>query len=295
MTALATYVPAQAAAMGFLSRYERNTLKLYTHVIRSLFTWCDSQGLDPLSLERVHLELYRRYLADDKGNAASTVAHALTTIRHFYRSAVTDRYITYSPAEHLNIPKAQRDETRLIGLSRHELSALLAHAEATCPKRWVLVSLMGIMGMRVSEACSLQVESTQLEVQSYRAMTFIGKGSKPATMPLPTPVARAVDAAIGERATGPLLTRQDGAALDRRTAWRWVRSLGKGIGVPNLHPHALRHTMVTLMLNAGVSLRDTQIAARHSDPRQTEKYDRARNNFDRHGSHILAATVAGTR
>ncbi|MFG3299221.1 tyrosine-type recombinase/integrase [Micromonospora chersina] len=44
----------------------------------------------------------------------------------------------------------------------------------------------------------------------------------------------------------------------------------------------LRHTVVTTMLDAGVSLRDLQIAARHADPRTTMRYDRARKNLDRH-------------
>jgi integrase/recombinase XerD len=51
----------------------------------------------------------------------------------------------------------------------------------------------------------------------------------------------------------------------------------------------LRHTFVTTMLDAGVSLRDVQIAARHADPRTTMRYDRARKNLDRHPNYILAA------
>ena len=52
--------------------------------------------------------------------------------------------------------------------------------------------------------------------------------------------------------------------------------------MPRMHPHMLRHTFVTTMLDAGVSLRDVQIAARHADPRTTMRYDRARKNLDRH-------------
>jgi hypothetical protein len=58
----------------------------------------------------------------------------------------------------------------------------------------------------------------------------------------------------------------------------------------------LRHTFVTTMLDAGVDLRDVQIAARHADPRTTMRYDRARQNLDRHPNYILAAFMAsGTR
>jgi integrase/recombinase XerD len=54
----------------------------------------------------------------------------------------------------------------------------------------------------------------------------------------------------------------------------------------------LRHTFVTTMLDAGVGLRDVQIAARHADPRTTMRYDRARQNLDRHPNYILAAYMA---
>jgi len=54
----------------------------------------------------------------------------------------------------------------------------------------------------------------------------------------------------------------------------------------------LRHTYVTTMLDAGVSLRDVQIAARHADPKTTMRYDRARKNLDRHPNYILAAYMA---
>jgi integrase/recombinase XerD len=57
-------------------------------------------------------------------------------------------------------------------------------------------------------------------------------------------------------------------------------------------PHMLRPTFVTTMLDAGVHLRDVQIAARHADPRTTMRYDRARKNLDRHPNYILAAYVA---
>ena len=56
--------------------------------------------------------------------------------------------------------------------------------------------------------------------------------------------------------------------------------------MPRLHPHMLRQTFVTTMLDAGVDLRDVQIAARHADPRTTMRYDRARKNLDRHPNYI---------
>jgi len=59
-----------------------------------------------------------------------------------------------------------------------------------------------------------------------------------------------------------------------------------------MHLHMLRHTYVTTMFDAGVDLRDVQIAARHADPRTTMRYDRARTTLDRHPNYILAAYMA---
>ncbi len=82
--------------------------------------------------------------------------------------------------------------------------------------------------------------------------------------------------------------------MDRHCATRRLHALAKqgGVTTTRMHPHMLRHTFVTTMLDAGIDLRDVQIAARHADPRTTMRYDRARNNLDRHPNYILAAYMA---
>jgi integrase/recombinase XerD len=121
-----------------------------------------------------------------------------------------------------------------------------------------------------------------------------GKGTKIVLIPLPPAVGRAVDRAVGDRASGPILLNSHGARMDRHAATRRLRHLadGAGLKIARAHPHMLRHTFVTTMLDAGVDLRDVQIAARHADPRTTMRYDRARNNLDRHPNYILAAYMA---
>ena len=59
--------------------------------------------------------------------------------------------------------------------------------------------------------------------------------------------------------------RHDGQRLDSRTAYRWVRSIGKHAGLDRIHPHMLRAAFIMAALDAGVPLRDVQIAARHAD------------------------------
>ena len=119
------------------------------------------------------------------------------------------------------------------------------------------------------------------------------QGNKPTTIPLVPRTARTIDLAVGERHEGPILRRRDGQRLDRRTAHRWVRSIGRRAGLGHVHPHMLRAAFIMAALDAGVPLRDVQTAARHSDPRTTTIYDRRRQIFDRHAAYVVVAFVAG--
>jgi site-specific recombinase XerD len=119
-----------------------------------------------------------------------------------------------------------------------------------------------------------------------------GKGTKVVLVPLPPAVGRAIDQAISARTRGPILLNSRGTRMDRHAATRRLRAGTAGIRTARAHPHMLRHTFVTTMLDAGVDLRDVQIAARHADPRTTMRYDRARQNLDRHPNYILAAYMA---
>jgi integrase/recombinase XerD len=146
--------------------------------------------------------------------------------------------------------------------------------------------------VRVSEACATSIEDLGLE-PGHRTLRIVGKGNKPATMPLVPRTARTTDLAVGERYEGPILRRHDGQRIDRRTAHRWVRAIGKRAGLNQVQPHMLRAAFIMVALDAGVPLRDVQIAARHADTRTTTIYDRRRQNFDRHAAYVVVAFVAG--
>ncbi|WP_245715184.1 tyrosine-type recombinase/integrase [Nocardioides szechwanensis] len=121
-----------------------------------------------------------------------------------------------------------------------------------------------------------------------------GKGDKVVLTPLPPAVGRAIDRAKGDRSSGPILRSRAETRMSGHVATRRLKRLAAtaGIEIARMHPHMLRHTFVTTMLDAGVDLRDVQIAARHADPRTTMRYDRARKNLDRHPNYILAAFMA---
>ena len=161
------------------------------------------------------------------------------------------------------------------------------------PNDFALIAMLGLLGLRIFEACGANIGDLG-EEHGHRVLRVRGKGGKIVLVPLPPAVARAIDRAVDDRTDGPVLRNILGVRMDRHAATRRLKHLAAtdGIRMPRMHPHMLRHTFVTTMLDAGVSLRDVQIAARHADPRTTMRYDRARKNLDRHPNYIPAAYMA---
>jgi integrase/recombinase XerD len=185
-------------------------------------------------------------------------------------------------------------ESPTLGFTHLQFEALLTAArEKPSPFGFALVAMLGLLGLRIFEATGADIADLG-EEHGHRVLRVCGKGTKVVLIPLPPAVGRAIDGAIGTRIRGPVLLNSRGSRMDRRTATRRLRYLAgtAGVNIARPHPHMLRHTFVTTMLDAGVDLRDVQIAARHADPRTTMRYDRARKNLDRHPNYILAACMA---
>jgi site-specific recombinase XerD len=280
---------AQLAAVAFLARYNGRTLDAYRHDLRGFFQWAAQNNLAVLAATRPHFELYRTWM-EGRGLAAATIDRRLSTVCGFYRFAHIDGRIASNPAQYVRRPQVHPSTGR--GLDRSELGVFLFTAEQYDRAHAALAVLLGLNGLRVSEACATNVEDLAIE-RGHRTLRVLGKGNKPATIPLVPRTARTIDLAVGERSEGPILRRQDGERLDRRTAHRWVRSIGKRAGLGAVHPHMLRAAFIMAALDAGVPLRDVQLAARHADPRTTTIYDRRRQNFDRHAAYVVVAFVAG--
>ena len=278
---------AQLAAVAFLARYRGRTLESYRADLPQFFQWASDLGLAPLAATRAHIELYRSSM-DDRGLAASTVDRRLSTVCGYYRFAHIDGRIGSNPAQYVRRPRVHPAAGR--GMDRGDLAAFLYTAERISRAHAALAVLLGLNGLRVSEACGTNIEELGLE-RGHRTLRIIGKGNQPATVPLVPRTARTLDLAIGERNAGPILQRSDGARLDTRTAYRWVRAIGTRAGIGHVHPHMLRAAFIMAALDAGVPLRDVQLAARHADPRTTTGYDRRRQNFDRHAAYAVVAFV----
>ncbi len=194
--------PAQLAAVSYLARYSGHTRVLYAYQLRRWFTWCEDNALDPLlGIQRAHVELYIRYLGGC-GLIDSSVVTMMHAVRGFFRFAHIDGLVSSDPAVCARLPKVHRDESRTQGLDRLELIRFLQVAQTISVHHGALAYLLGINALRASEAAAVRIEDYRETLRGHRVLHLVGKGNKPATMPLTVPVLRVLEACRGHRTTG---------------------------------------------------------------------------------------------
>lgn len=179
---------AQVAAVAFLARYSGRTLEAYRHDLRMFFQWAGVHGLEVLQASRPHIELYRSAM-EERELAASTIDRRLSTVCGFYRFAHIDGRIPSNPAQYVRRPKVQPGEGH--GMDRGELGTFLFTAERFDRDHAALAVLLGLNGLRVSEACGTNIEDLGLQ-RGHRTLRILGKGNKPATIPLVPRAARTI-------------------------------------------------------------------------------------------------------
>jgi integrase len=203
------------ALSSFLARYREPTLTAYKLDLRTFIAWCQKMNVEVLRATRGELESYLRHL-EGCNYAPATIARRFGTVATFYRYAVIDNVIPVNPAVAVSRPKVEWEGQRRTVLHPLEFAAVLSAARTSGANDHALVCLLGMIGLRVSEACALNVTDIRYE-SGYELIRVIGKGSKPADIPLPIPVLRAVHDAIDGRHVGPLLRTRSG----RRNGSRW--------------------------------------------------------------------------
>ena len=286
-------LPGKLAA-AFLRGYDdqESTQEAYARDLADWFVWLARARVDAFGATLASIENYSREpLPTGRSPAPATLARRLACLSHFYRRAHYEGLIERNPVEFAARPKvAEQAETA--GVSKQRARRLIAAARAEGPRETLLVLLLLELGLRISEAVGADIEDLG-EQGRHRVLRIKGKGqsTKSAVAPLNASLAHAVEQARAGRTHGPLLITSTGRRLTRQQAGKLIKRLGEQIGLPDLHPHALRHGFVTLSLDEGASLRDVQDAARHADPRTTRRYDRNRNSLNRHPTHRLLGAL----
>jgi site-specific recombinase XerD len=267
-----------------------NTVVAYMNDSRQLASWASANGVEPPAVD---LRTLRRYVAalSARGQAPSTVARKLAAVRALFRVQTQLGHIDQNPADLVTAPKRPKTLPRV--LKREEVELLLDRIPATTPleqRDRALLELAYSSGLRAEELVSLEVGGVDFDAETVRVD---GKGGKTRLVPVGEHALAAI-ARYLERSRPALRTeRGDGAAAAhepmflsktgrrlstsdvRRRLRTWTRSSqGRAPALAQAHPHTLRHSFATHLLEGGADLRSIQELLGHATISTTQVYTR---------------------
>lgn len=281
----------ELSVKGFLLGYDGPTRSGYATQLRLWRQWLLDHDMDLFDARRVHVELYARELGEVHGRKASTINHKLSVMAAFYKWCVVENVAEHNPVAHARRPKVDTRRPRSY-LDRAELTRFLDAARASDTRDAALCTLLGVNGLRISEALNANIEDLDSE-RGHRTLRVTRKGGKVDVVPLPPSVAVCIDVLIAGRLEGPIFLGREGDRMCREVSAAAVRRVARRAGITHpITPHSLRRSAITALLDAGVPIRDVQHFAAHSDPRTTSHYDQGRKSLDRNPVYALAAFVA---
>jgi len=227
------------------------------------------------------VEELERYLAELRGAGLSnaTIARRLAALRSFFRHQQLLGARPDNPAASIDSPRRIRRLPRT--LSPAEAERLVEAARGTTPldlRNAALVELLYGSGLRISEALGLERGGVQLDERLVRC---VGKGGKERVVPIGRRAAEALRRYLARgrpyldrRSRPELFLNAKGGALTRAGAFLILRRLAERAGLEpgRVHPHLLRHSFATHLLEGGADLRSVQEMLGHADLQTTELY-----------------------
>jgi integrase/recombinase XerC/integrase/recombinase XerD len=258
------------------------TRRAYGVDLGQLAQWCAERGIAP---EAVDYRTLRRYAAhlSERRVAAATVARKLAATRQFFGSLVEHGHMTANPADLMPLPKRPAALPR--ALQQGEVSALLDRIPATTPlelRDRALFEIAYGCGLRAEELVTLDVasvdfEGEQLRVEGKGAKTRIAPAGEPALRALERYLARGRPLLAGERDGDEpaLFLSKTGRRLSTSDVRRRLRVWARHAEAQGeVHPHALRHSFATHLLEGGADLRAIQELLGHATISTTQVYTR---------------------
>jgi len=264
---------------GFLAllatRRAPKTVEAYRRDLTALAAWFDRP------IEGITTEQLEAYLAELRatGLSPATIGRRVAAIRSFFRHQMLLGVRDDNPAAELDLPRRRRTLPRT--LSPAEAERLVEAAAGTTPRALrdrALVELLYGAGLRVSEAVGLQKSSIDLDARLVRC---VGKGSKERVVPIGRQAVEALRRYLARgrpyldaRHRPELFLNAKGGGLTRAGAFLILRNLAAKAGLEpeRVHPHLLRHSFATHLLEGGADLRSVQEMLGHADLATTELY-----------------------
>ena len=306
-----TPLAAQMAAFARYLEHERRaaprTVATYGRDLAALYAFLHAKGA-PLDVTQLRVDHLRAFLADlvRRKNGTATIAKKVSALRAFFRFHKRIGSIGDNPAARLRLPKVRKPLPSFLSVDAASAVAEAPSADtATGLRDRAIVELLYGGGLRVSELAGLDLDDVDMARGEVRVM---GKGAFERTVPTGSMALGALSDYLNAR--GQLKPRHsqrvDPAALflgvhGRRLSVRWIQRLVARYGTlatgrEGLHPHMLRHSCATHLLDAGADLRGIQELLGHRSLATTQRYthvgvDRLREAYAR--AHPLARRDRG--
>lgn len=284
-----------------------NTLEAYERDLRDLLIDLTRRGgmeLGPGEISPRDLSEHMSWLKHERKLAPATIVRHLATIRVFFRwLGATGRIGEENPAAYLDRPARWRKlpgvmtprQVKLLlaapmveakpaptGAGAAREPAVRDQEQALRLRDRAMLELMYACGLRASEVAELRVREVQ---PTIGVVVVHGKGGKQRVVPLGRPAQEAVRVYLergrpalarsvpaGGSMTDHLLLSRTGRALERVAVWQLVKKNAARAGLKGVHPHLLRHSFATHLLQGGADLRSVQEMLGHADIGTTQVY-----------------------
>jgi site-specific recombinase XerD len=256
------------------------TRALYAADVEELARWAAPYDLGPAEVDYPWLRRYAAQMAE-RGLAPRTVSRKLAGLRACFRVLVEHGLMEANPAELLASPKHPQNLPR--ALKPADVSALLDRIPASTPletRDRAMFELAYACGLRAEELIDLDVGSIDFDAEQVRVE---GKGGKTRFVPVGehalAAVARYLERSRGALEAGPgepaLFLSKSGRRLSTSDVRRRLRTWARHAAAQGaVHPHALRHSFATHLLEGGADLRAIQALLGHASISTTQVYTR---------------------
>ena len=254
------------------------TLRNYRTDILDFARYMDEhEDAAPLGADR---HSFRRYLAysRDAGIVSASLARRVSTIRNFYSYLARERHLETNPLAGVSSPKRERRLPSI--LTKDQLSALIAAADEQTPqglRNRAILELMYAAGVRLSEIVALDLPNLDL---LERTLIVRGKGNKERMVLIGAPAQQALQRYLSQgrpklstEGSSALFLNRHGNRLSGRSVQQIVRRHALRAGLDErVHPHLLRHSFGTHLLDGGAELRVVQELLGHASASTTQIY-----------------------
>ncbi|UCJ18041.1 tyrosine recombinase XerC [Pseudomonas sp. MM211] len=252
-----------------------HTLDGYRRDLSKLLAYCEKEQLTEwaaLDTSRLRRQVARLHM---EGQSARSLARLLSATRGLYRYLIREKHCRHDPASGLTPPKGERRLPKVLDVDR--ASQLLDGAQEDdliARRDHAMLELFYSSGLRLSELVALNIDGLDLPAGLVRV---VGKGNKVRELPVGSKAREAMEQwlplrALANPADGAVFISRQGRRIGARAVQLRVRQAGISELGQHIHPHMLRHSFASHMLESSQDLRAVQELLGHADIATTQIY-----------------------